>query len=269
MKKEKTKENSNEEDKRIERIKIESEDIPLYRSYGVTKKVNPTFRFIRDLIFKILIAALFAVELFLMSIGVYMMAKYTGVLIATVLAVVAVAIFVFQVTKLPRRRLSFLRKLKKACKENGYELEQRRGFFTSLKWASGNKIDFKLKANGWTYYVKYATSKRFLASFTFLSKSEMKYTKIARQSRIATVFDFKDRSITVPIVFPDEIDEEDKRSVKAILINPAVMDVDRKGSDGSTVPTGSGEKLFGYTIFTATGFLETLKRISENENNEK
>ena len=97
----------------------------------------------------------------------------------------------------------------------------------------------------------------------------MKYTKIARESRIATIFDFKDRSITVPIAFPDEIDDNDKHGVKAILINPAVMDVNRKGSDGSTIPTGSGEKLFGYTIFTATGFIETLKRNSESENNEK
>lgn len=251
------------------RLRVESEDIPLYRSYGVTKKVNPTFRAIRDFLFKILIGLLFAVELFLMSIGIYMMAKYTGVLIATLLAIVVTAILLVNITKLPRRRLSFLRKLKKICKENGYELEQRRKLFRSLKWTVGKEVDFKLKAGGWTYYVKYATSKRFLASFTFLSKNEMKYTKIARESRIATIFDFKDRSITVPIAFPDEIDDNDKYSVKAILINPAVMDVNRKGSDGSTIPTGSGEKLFGYTIFTATGFIETLKRNSESENNEK
>ena len=251
------------------KLNVQTEDIPLYRSYGVTKKVNPTFRAIRDFVCKILIGLLFAVELFLMSIGIYMMAKYTGVLVATVLAIALVIVFLVNVTKLSRRRLKFVRKLKKTCRENGYELEQRRKFFRSLKWAGGKEVDFKLKAGGWTYYVKYATSKRFLASFTFLSKNEMKYTKIARESRIATIFDFKDRSITVPIAFPDEIDENDKYSVKAILINPAVMDVNRKGSDGSTIPTGSGEKLFGYTIFTATGFIETLKRNSESENNEK
>ena len=202
------------------KLNVQTEDIPLYRSYGVTKKVNPTFRAIRDFVCKILIGLLFAVELFLMSIGIYMMAKYTGVLIATLLAIVVTVVLLISVTKLPRRRMSFVRKLKKICKENGYELEQRRKFFRSLKWAGGKEVDFKLKAGGWTYYVKYATSKRFLASFTFLSKNEMKYTKIARESRIATIFDFKDRSITVPIAFPDEIDDNDKHSVKAILINP-------------------------------------------------
>ena len=68
----------------------------------------------------------------------------------------------------------------------------------------------------------------------------------------------------MPISFPQSIDDNDKYTVKAILINPAVMNIERKGSDGVIVPTGSGEKLFGYTIYTGKGFIETIKRNAED-----
>jgi hypothetical protein len=121
-------------------------------------------------------------------------------------------------------------------------------------------VDFTVKAGRYTYYVKFATSKRFLSSFTFISKNQMKYTKIARHNRFSIIFDWKDKTYSMPIEFPGGIDEKDKYSVKAILINPAVMNIEKKGNDGVIIPTGSGEKLFGYTIYTGTGFIETLKR---------
>lgn len=247
------------------RLSVETEDVPLYRSYGVTKKVNPTMRAIRDAIARVLTVLLLVAELSIIFVTTFMLAFYTDILIATVIFIILFSIFSFNVTKLPRRRLKFLRKLKKTCKANGYELDFKRSFFKGLSWSKNCEIDFKVKAGKWTYYVKFATSKRFLASFLFVSKNEMKYTKIARQSRFATILDFKDKTYSMPIAFPEDIDGDDKYSVKAILINPAVMDIERKGSDGVTVPTGSGEKLFGYTIFTGSGFIETIKRNVEEE----
>lgn len=272
MKEDKKREDT--EEKKIEeerRVNVESEDVPLYRSYGVTKKVNPVMRAIKENVAKIVTAIFLAIELFLIFFVTFMLAFYTGVLTATIMFVILFSIFAVNATKLPRRRWSFLRKLKKACKQNGYELDVRRGFFKALTWSKEPVIDFKLTAGKWTYYVKFATSKRFLSSFTFVSKDEVKYTKIARKSRIATIFDFKDRTKSMRIAFPSEIDSEDKYSVKAILVNPAVMNLEQKGRDGVIVPTGSGEKLFGYTIFTGVGFLETVKRNVEldKESSEK
>ena len=134
-----------------------------------------------------------------------------------------------------------------------------------MRWADDDQVDFTVKAGKYTYYVKFATSKRFLSSFTFVSKDQMKYTKIARHNRFTIILDFKDKNYILPIAFPQEIDEKDKYTVKAILINPAVMNIERKGSDGAVIPTGSGEKLFGYTIYTGTGLIETLKRNAEDE----
>ena len=255
------------DDQKLEKEKrerVENEGVPLYRSYGVTKKVNLTMRAIRDTVAKIVTVVFLVIEFFLILIPTYMLAVYTDVLIATVLFLILFSIFFFNVTKLPRRRLKFWRKLKKACKKNGYELEVKRGFFKSLSW-NKEGIDFKLKAGKWTYYVKFATTKRFLSSFTFVSKNEMKYSKIKRNSRFSVIMDFGIKPKSFSIKFPSDIDDNDKYSVKAILINPAVSSVEKKGSDGVVVPTGSGEKIFGYTVFTGTGLLESVKRNIEEE----
>ena len=245
-------------------LMVETEEVPLYRSYGVTKKVNPTAQKIKFAVAKILTAAFLLVELAIIVIVTVMMAIYAGVLIATILFVILFSIFFFNATKLLRRRMSFVRKLKKACKQNKYRIEFKKSFFKSLTWAEDYSVDFTVKAGKYIYYVKYATSYRFLSSFTFLSKNQMKYTKIARHNRFTIIFDVKDKVYTMPIEFPKGIDENDKYTVKAIIINPAVMNIEKKGSDGVVVPTGSGEKLFGYTIYTGTGFIETLKRNAQD-----
>jgi hypothetical protein len=247
------------------RLTVETEDVPMYRSYGVTKKVNPIARKIKYSIAKILTVLVLAIQLSLILLVTFMLAFYTDVLVATVLFIILFSIFFFNATKLVRRRASFLRKLKKLCKQNKYRLQFKRGFFKALTWAKDDDVDFTVKAGKYTYYVKFATSKRYLSSFTFLAKDQMKYTKIARRNRFTIILDFKDKIQTLPIEFPKGIDEKDKYTVKAILINPAVMNIERKGSDGVVIPTGSGEKLFGYTIYTGTGFIETLKRNAEDK----
>ena len=243
-----------------ENTRVETEDVPMYRSYGVTKRVNLMARWIRDFFARALTILVLAIELALILITTFMLAFYTDVLVATILFVILFSIFFFNATKLVRMRARFIGKLKKTCKRNGYRLDVKRGFFKAMTWSEDDKVDFIVKAGRWTYYVKFATSKRFLSSFTFVSKNQMRYTKIARRNRFATIFDFKDKVYPMQIEFPRWIDEKDKYIVKGILINPAVMNVEKKGSDGVIIPTGSGEKLFGYTIYTGTGFIETIKR---------
>lgn len=261
-----------QDEKKIEKEDVDVErtdrdEVPLYRSYGVQRKVNPVTNAIGNFLLKSLTVIFMIAELAILTIVVVNFALYTGVLMATLMGIITFSIFFIHNTKLPRKRLSFLRKLKKTCKKNRIELEFKRGFFKSLVWSEKGDVDFIVRTGKWTYYVKFATTKRFLSSFLFVSKNEMKYIKIARQSRFATIFGSKNRIKSLKIEFPEEINSEDKYSVRAILVNPAVMNIERKDSSGATVPTGSGERLFGYTIFTGTGFVETLKRNIEDEKN--
>ena len=245
--------------------RISHDELPLYRSYGVTKKVNPITGFLGMFFLKGITTILILSELAILAAVTVFFAIYTSVLIATLMFIIAFSILFFHNTKLPRRRWSFLRKLKKEARANGIELEFRKGFFKSLVWSEKDDVDFVAKIGKWTYYVKFATTKRFLSSFLFVSKDEMKHLKLARRGLFAAILNPKNRIKSMKIVFPAEIAADDRYSVKAILINPAVTDIERKASDGATVPTGSGERLFGYTIYTGSGFIETLKRNIEDE----
>ena len=72
--------------------RVETEDVPLYRSYGVTKKVNPVTRKIRDVIAKGLTVILLVTELAIIFFVTFMLAFYTDLLVATVLFIILFSI---------------------------------------------------------------------------------------------------------------------------------------------------------------------------------
>ena len=98
-------------DKRLQ--SVETEDVPLYRSYGVKRKVNPIARFFSMLFMRGVSLLIILLEFAVLTLVTVAFAVYAGVLIGTVMFIIAFLIFFFHNTKLPRKRLSFLRKLKK------------------------------------------------------------------------------------------------------------------------------------------------------------
>ena len=242
--KEDIKRNRPEEENEPE-VEIISGEVPLYRTYGVTKKYRPRLAKFNEILSKSLVSFWF----------------FSGELIATVVTVILFTVMYRINTRIPRLRRKFTKRLKKLCREKGYSLEFKRGFWSSLSWADKGKIDFVLKAEGITYYVRYATATKKLSTMSFMSKTELVYTKHPRNNKFTLIFDFKDKAKTMHISFPEDIDESDKSVIKAILINPVPMNIEKKGAFGIGMePTGTGERMFGYTIFNATGFIETLKR---------
>ena len=243
-----------------ERIKDETGEVPLYRSYGVKKKVNRGVIFANVVLTKVLFVLLVAFEFSVIAICSFVMFVYGGALASTLVALTFCWIFFNKYTKVSRRRLGFLRKLKKFCKQNGCKIEKNRSFFAAQKWNARAEADLILRAGDKTYYVKYVTPKRPLSSITLLSKSEIRYTLHARKNVFSLMLGFKDKSRILTIRFPDGIDERDKRQEKILLVNPKPRDIFVKNHDGATVPTGSGERIYGYTLYTGTGFLDALKR---------
>ena len=47
---------------------------------------------------------------------------------------------------------------------------------------------------------------------------------------------------------------------RIVLLNPTCREMFEKNSDGMTVPTGSGARFCGYTVYTGSGFLGALER---------
>lgn len=247
-------------------VEVISGEFPLYRTYGVTKRYRPGMEKVKNLLSKSIVLYLILFQLLVIAVAGFAFWMYSGALIGTVITVIIFSIFFTINTRIPRARLKFRRKLKKLCKEKNFRLEFKRGFWSSLTWADKGELDFILKAGRWVYYVRYATATKYLSTMSFLSKTELTYTKHPRDNKFTLIFDFKDKKKTMQISFPKGIDPNDKYSVKAILINPVPMNIVRSGGmSGGTEPTGTGEKIFDYTIFNGVGFLETIVRNAEEK----
>ena len=241
-------------------INGETGQVEMYRSYGVKKKVNPVVIFINVVLAKVLFVMIMILEIAIISIGAIVLFLYGGTLISTLLAAILLFVVLNKTTKIPRRRISFQRKLKKACRREKCKLTFHKEFFKSLYWANNDELDFTLKSGKYTYFVKYVTPKKPLSSVTFLSREEIKYTKHARKNMFTLMLGFKDRTKILKINFPHTINACDKYQKKIIIVNPNPRDILVKNSEGAIIPTGSGEEIYGYTIYTGTGFIDEIVR---------
>lgn len=240
-------------------IQGETGEVPLYRSYGTTKKVNPWLILANVTLSKLLGLIFFAFQFFIIGLAIFFIFLYGGTLLPTLIVVAVSWIVLGLETRAFRKRAKFVRRLKRLCKKNGLEIIFIQTLIDSLYWNNDDKLDFILKVDDTVYYVKFATAKSALTSMTFLSKTEMRYTKHRRRSAFHTIMGFKDKTKTMKISFPEHIDESVKE-MNIILVNPQPRDILVKTADGVIVPTGSGEKIHGYTIYSGVGFMNMLKR---------
>ncbi len=236
----------------------DANNTPDLRKYE-KKKVSYASVFIGALLSRLILIAVFSLFIFIIFIGLIAVFENTGVVIPFLIVITVLIIALSICTRVIRRRMEFVRKLKKLCRTNGYTFEPKMSFWESMKLVPESEVSFLLSAEGKNYYVKYVTPKRPLTTVTFISGNELKYTKHPRKNVFTAVFDRVSKSITVDFTFPDYI-ANDPNAVKVMLVNPMPMDICKKDSDGSVVPTGTGEEIYGYTIYTGTGLIEAVNR---------
>ena len=246
-------------------IQGETGEVPLYRSYGTTKKVNPWLILANITLTKFLGLILFFFQFFIMGLSVYFIFLYGGTLLPTLITVVAAWIILGLETRAFRRRAKFVKRIKRFCKKNGMLITFTQTLLDSLYWNNDEKLDFILETKDEIFYVKFATAKSSLTTMTFLSKSEMRYTKHRRRSAFQTIMGAKDKTKIMRINFPSYINESDPKERKIIITNPTPRDIFVKTNDGVVVPTGSGERIHGYTIYSGAGFIDMLKRAQEEK----
>jgi hypothetical protein len=247
-------------------VEILPGEFPLYRTYGVTKRHRPFLAKLNNFLSKALVLSLIISQLFVIAVAGFAFWFYSGALIGTIVTIILVTVFYKINTRVPHARHKFQKKLKKLCKQKGYRIEFKRGFWKSLTWADNGEIDFILQAGSYTYFVRYATATKKLSTMSFISKTELCYTKHPINNKFTLIFDFKEKKKTMRISFPNGIDPDNKHMIKAILINPVPMNIEKSaGRDGGMEPTGTGERIFDYTIFNGVGFLETIQRNAEEK----
>ncbi len=251
-------------DRHGKRIEVKEHDVPMWRAYGKHKVYRLWMSKLYD------IAAIFLFCLFILIpfgavVAVILLAsfKYAATYsfaMAIVLLAIAIALIFFYtvVLRVPRKRAVFYRKLKKACKKNGYRITYNRGFFRSLTWAGDDKLDLIVKAGRWTYYVKLLGSPNSKSDVTFCYDGRLIYRKLRLKNLFTAVFGLKPRIRERRISFPKYAESE--RTVKVIILNPVPAEVYKKKANGDTEMSGNEDNIFGYTIYSGSGFIEAIRR---------
>ena len=236
-----------------------TESIPLYRTYGVWRRAHPVMD--RVLFYALRVAVIFVLAVLGIAFfaAIFSLLMYGSVLIAAVFLILVVSVVLFIVTKVPRKRLSFYRKLKKLCKKEKFRLRIGRSVWRSFVWSS-TEPDFILSAGMCDYYAHFLTVRKYNSTLTMKNANEMERISYPLDNRFTLIFEFKPHAKTYSTDFKPIGEVNGKRSVRAVIVNPVCKEMYERDKDGSTVATGSGFSRFGYTLYTASGFIESVNR---------
>jgi len=184
--------------------------------------------------------------------------------VGVILSVLTVATLIYAIAlRVPRKRLTFIRGLKRVCRKSGFRIKKERGFFKSL---FNNKCGFDLviSSRSTSYYIRFFAAHRRASHLTFCDDCTVKITTNIHKSRFKAVLGLnKPRVKAISYSYMDTPPSNVKNAIKVLLVNPVPHDIFKKETDGSLTPIGTGEKLYGYTLYTATGFLNELERNSK------
>ena len=239
----------------------EVRDVPLHRAYGVRRRVSPLWQRIEKTVYRLLALWIYFPIVLVGSVGLTAFLLYYPELWVKVLLLTIIAgIFVFRLTRPLRIRWRFLKKLKRLCKKHRYSLKVLRPFLRGFRW-SDRQADFRLQTKNTIYEIHFLTVRRYRSELRMDSKERILLQKKHLKNRFNTLMDVREGTKIFSTNFPpiDSVFESTRR-VRGIVVNPVCREMLQREPDGGLVTTGSGTEIFGYTVYTATGFLETIQR---------
>lgn len=245
----------------------ERNPVPLYRSYGVTRKEYSAIETLKMWLERIVAAFFLLIPATALTLGLVAVLIYSNALTKVVLWTVIIYLVLSAITKKARIRLKLNRKIKKCCKNNRFDLDFERKFFESLKW-SDDGCDLTVETASRIYYIHtlYVTKAR--QKILFESAEAIKLITPPPRGRLWTVlgiiFNLKTRTKALSVNLSGDRSIGKKEGVSVILVLPGCQNMSYRISSASTVPTGNGGEHFGYTVFTAKGLINFLPRYEEN-----
>ncbi len=236
--------------------------IEIYRVYGKTKKEYTFIENLKLFLARGVVVIMMISMLSILVAGSVAFLIYGNVLVSFVVMLVMAIIFFVKFSKPIRRRLKFQKKLKRLCREKRYKLTFEQSFFDSLFW-SPERLDFTLNTGTHLYLVHYLTLPKYNASLTFLDGENFVYTKHRLRNPFTLIFDLKDKHKNYSVKFPEKYELDRKKTVRALIVNPICRDIFRKNESGVTEAAGSGADIFGFSVYTGSGFIESVRRNEE------
>ena len=234
--------------------------VPLYRSYGVTRRESPVINKIKTALQRFTVIILLLPSYIVLGIGIVMTVLY-GKALAFVLFTPILLFLLFRLTKSLRRRRKFLRKLKKLVEKEGYKLTFKRGFLASFFW-SPTKEYFVLDTPKYSYHVYVFTARKYNAEIVFESAESFKLIKRPLRNIFSMALGLKAKIKEYTFAPDRSLPMYSRVKIIGFLANP-VCDSISYLRGNALEPTGSGGEVFGFYIFTGSGFIESVKRNEE------
>ena len=252
--------------------------VPLHRAYG-TKKRETWLSYFNEHLATVLMVLLYGWLLIMLALGTYMFITALGH-IGIVITIIAVVWFIcWKFLRVPRKRIAFILKLRRKCKNLGYKLEFKRNIFKGMKLFTEG-IDLTINTGKKVWAVRFLPCYRYNSDLIFVDENtikikhnpiRLKSSLLPSNSRHASRWTFKTenkRSLfdgkvkTLTYSFTDEVLHYGVKSARALIVNPVPHTIRKVEKDGATYETGTGERMWGYTLYSGSGFLETLDRES-------
>ncbi len=208
-------------------------------------------------VFAVWFYALFVVAFIVGILGLATSSYIMGVLI---FGGIFAALLTPHLRRLFKRR-AFVRKLNKVCNKNGFRLYRYRPALNSLYRPCG-AADFAVECRDTVYECMFYPAPRKLSILRFDRPGEVCVVTGIVRNRFKEVLGMNDPRVRVkPFGFEPVTRSTTKKVVKVVLLNPVPYELyyfDNK--DGKTVQGGSGTEFYGYTAYSGSGFINTLKR---------
>ena len=155
-------------------------------------------------------------------------------------------------------RVSFYKRIKKLCKDKGYEMTKKRGMFASF-FRITKKADFTVEARGERYSVRLITCFAHKRAYHFIN--DRYYVQFARfgyilpMSRSINKIRFFEKLKKLP-----ELNADEGENIKQILLlNPSPMEVFQlEGGRMKKSLVVDGAVMYGWQVYGAGGFLKML-----------
>lgn len=251
----------------------ELSQVPIYRAYGVKKKEG-FFAHVNELLATLIAAGLYILCFVYITIGLVVFTLLLGAFGVVIWAIILLLFIYFVVLRKVRKRAKFFKKLKKVAKENGLKVEKQRGFWQGLR-LNKEGFDFTVTSDKKIWFVRFFTMPKKRQKLIIESDKKIKLIKVkgskkfflARNTGGGRIGSFSGDSPKYTLEMEYSFDEKptsiwQKKCAKALVLNPSPFELYYRDRDGAVIPTGTGHPIYDYTIFTGSGFLNTLGRES-------
>ena len=210
----------------------------------------------------------------------------SGMILAASATVLLLAIIIFWAfTKPLRLRVKMIFSLKKMCKKQGYKYGYTLNMSQSLlspKWRNGiGEIIFY--TNTRAYHIRLFAIRKYRSILRFESENEItvieypskntadvaiynfgggqkRASVISSENSFISNNEFNTKHKKFKIDFSKVTDTAGKETVKAVIICPTCAEWYYRKSNSTYIPTGNAETVFGYKVYTASGFISDIKR---------